>query len=244
MANFKKIMAGILSVVTLAGSCLAMPASAAEVAVENSGVSSNFTWNSVSKRNLVVTGWSYAECTEYKKAKSVYNTAVKNKKNPKVSAVVKSDRFKCYAGDIDGDGKLTPNDVDIYIDVLNGKSNYGLTVFGGIGGAVSPVTNFKPSSACQLDPRWDVNRDGKANKSDALMIAGYIANRGNYYYPGGCWLGKEVHSQMKGLVVKSGSKTLYSTSGIMEQYVVKGGKAGVSYGKYKNASKFADAYDY
>ena len=150
MSNFKKIMASILSVVTLAGSCLVTTASAAEVSVTSSGgntytigATQNFKqdWKGAWTKpvNSFITGgvWS----------KYIYTTEFFMSASPQ----------EFFIGDLNCDGYIDTN------DLLEMRNN------------LKDGTNFLPWYNCIRD----TNQDGKINNNDYYYLRNYLWEGGS-----------------------------------------------------------------
>ena len=234
--NVKKLLAAVLCIATL-GSVTVLSGSAVEVNTESSGRTyKNIDWNiDVNHRDLFVTYGTYDQNMRYNQLKQF-------KKTYKDARLVYSygliQGSYIIGGDVNHDGKISPADVNLYIDILNGYSKEGLTVFDGITGIQTRNGNLA------VDPVYDVNRDGRANYRDAYLIAGWLACNGYFYSPSGCYVvGKRFKTAVDRYEIRTGNTCLLGNSfGCC--YKSFGGTAPRSYDGYGNADKYADAIDW
>ena len=246
MNILKKLLTSVLSIAILVSCVGSLSANAAEVDVEGSEAivdveASGIDWyRDVSHRELPVTYMTHDQNMRYNQL-NYYKRTYKNAKlSYKYSVAQEGGSYggEFYCGDIDKNGYLSPEDVDLYISLLNGTSTKGLTVFGGITGGQSSAGTYS------VDPRYDVNRDGVANWRDARDIAGYIACGGNYYSPiTNCCVGKKYQLYEHWYYIKSGNKTLV-TNTYSSFYKLKSGSSNIYYSVYGNANNYNIAIDW
>lgn len=87
--------------------------------------------------------------------------------------IISADCEIAYAGDIDGDGKLTTNDIAELLNVVGNTVNSGTTERKVLGGELDPIAFFKS----------DLNNDGSVDGTDIELLEDAVDGYSNFSVP-------------------------------------------------------------